>query len=79
MSTADRVLHVLADVVGPPARDDLNLPLYESHLLDSLGTVELIVAFAEEFGIEVAPSEIERSDWATPRRIIAFIERRVGG
>jgi len=40
-------------------------------------TVELMVALSEEFGIDISPAEFEREQWATPRRIVAYIERRI--
>ena len=80
MSTAEKVLTVLARVVqAPEVSQDLNLRLFESHLLDSLGTVELIVAFSQEFGVEISPAELEREQWATPGKIIEFMEARVEG
>jgi len=79
MSTAARVVDLLADVteVGE-VRVNLDLPLYDTQVLDSLKTVELIVAFEEAFGVEIPPAEFERDEWATPRKIIAYMERRVG-
>ena len=46
-------------------------------LLDSLKTVELMVALSEEFGVEISPAEFEREQWATPRRIVAYITSRL--
>jgi len=43
-------------------------------LLDSLGTIELIVALDKALGIEISPTQIDRQLWATPRKIIAFVE-----
>jgi D-alanine--poly(phosphoribitol) ligase subunit 2 len=79
MRTSDRVLTVLAEVAGEPSvLDHLDLPLYEQDVLDSLGTVELILAFEQEFGVDIAPSELDRSLWATPQHIVSFMEARVG-
>jgi D-alanine transfer protein len=44
----------------------------------SLGTVELILALSERFGLEISPAEIDRECWASPRRIAEDIERRLG-
>ncbi len=79
LSIADRVLSRLEEITGTDqVRLDPDLQLFELDLLDSLGMVELLVAISEEFGIDIAPAEIERAEWATPRRIIAYVERRVG-
>lgn len=75
----DRVLSILADIAGTDqVRQDLDLALFEQHILDSLGMMELIVALSAECNIEIAPAEIERAHWDTPRKIIAQIEQRVG-
>ena len=79
MSTATDVLAVLADVLNTrEVYDAPDLPLYELELLDSLGTVELILALSERFGLQISPAEIDRECWASPRRIAEDIERRLG-
>ncbi len=79
MSTAEKVLAVLADVAeSDEVRQDPDLRLYDRQVLDSLATVHLMVAFSEAFGIEISPAEFEREQWATPRKIVAYIEERVG-
>jgi D-alanine--poly(phosphoribitol) ligase subunit 2 len=79
MSTADRVLALLADVAEvDEVRQNPDLRLYDLDILDSLKTVELIVAFSEKLGVEVSPAELEREQWATPSKIVAFVEDRLG-
>jgi D-alanine--poly(phosphoribitol) ligase subunit 2 len=78
MSTAEKVLAVLADVVEvDEVRQNPDLRLYDLDILDSLKTVELIVAFSEKLGVEVSPAELEREQWATPSKIVAFVEDRL--
>jgi D-alanine--poly(phosphoribitol) ligase subunit 2 len=73
----ERVLAVLRDVAGTDrVLDDPDLPLFASGLLDSLGTVNLIAALAEEFGVEVSPAEFDAAAWATPRRFVADVRAR---
>ena len=73
-----KILDVLAVITGSDeVRRDLDVPLYERQLLDSLGTVELIVWLSEELHLEVSPAELDRATWATPRQLIADIERRL--
>ena len=79
MTTAARVLVILEEIAETDeVRKDLDLELFHSDILDSLATVQLIVALEAEFGVEISPAEIEREDWATPRKIIAYLESRVG-
>jgi D-alanine--poly(phosphoribitol) ligase subunit 2 len=78
MSTADTVLRVLSAVVETDeVVRDQDLPLYELNLLDSLKTVELIVSLAEQCQVDISPAEFEREQWATPRKIIAYVEQKV--
>jgi len=37
-----------------------------------------MVMLSDELGLELAPAEIERTEWATPRKIVAYVESRVG-
>jgi len=77
-SLSDKVLQVLASVAETDeVRVNLDLPLYDYHLLDSIKTVELIVMIEEEFGLRVSPAEFERESWASPRKIIADIQHRL--
>ena len=77
MSVSDIVLNELEKVAGTDqVRKDLNLDLFGEKILDSFGTVELIVALSDSLGIDVSPGEIDRELWATPRRIIAYFEER---
>ena len=80
MSVAESVLTILArtaetdEVLAQP-----DLDLFETGVLDSLRTVELMVALSEAFGVEISPAEFERDQWATPAHIVAFMTARVGG
>ncbi len=83
MSTAtvsSRLLEVLKNVAETDEVErNLDLPLYDSQVLDSMKTVDLIVAISAEFGIDISPAEFEREMWATPRLIIADLESRIAG
>jgi D-alanine--poly(phosphoribitol) ligase subunit 2 len=78
MSTFDRVVDVLKAVSETDeVEKNPDLPLYELQILDSMKTVQLIVAFSQEFGIDISPAEFERERWATPRMIVADIESKM--
>jgi D-alanine--poly(phosphoribitol) ligase subunit 2 len=78
MSTKEIVLQELEKITGTDqVRLDLDLPLFDEDLLDSLGTMELIVALSEHLGISLSPAEIDRQQWSTPRKIIAYLETKV--
>jgi D-alanine--poly(phosphoribitol) ligase subunit 2 len=78
MSVAETVVGILAGIAETDeVRENPDLRLFELAVLDSLKVVELMVAFSETFGVEISPAEFEREQWATPGRIVAFMERRV--
>lgn len=77
MSVSEIILRELEKVTGTDqVRKDLNLDLFGEKILDSFGTVELIVALSDSLGIEVSPGEIDRELWATPQKIIVYFEER---
>lgn len=74
----EQVLQLLTSVTETDeVRTNLELPLYECQVLDSIKTVELMIRVEEEFGLKMSPAEFERENWGTPRRIIADLERRM--
>lgn len=71
------VLQELEGITGVDrASLQLDTELYDEDLLDSLGTVELMVALGKKFGIPIPPSQVNRQMWSTPRKIIAYIEEK---
>jgi D-alanine--poly(phosphoribitol) ligase subunit 2 len=75
---ADKVLQLLAAVAETDeVFANLDLPLYDQQVLDSMKTVELMVALEQQFGVKVSPAEFEREQWRSPRKIIADVERRL--
>ena len=78
MSTAEKVMAVLSGVAeSDEVGQDPDIRLYELNILDSLKTVELMVALSEKFGVEISPAEFEREQWATPGKIVAYMERKL--
>ncbi len=78
MSLSETVLKELEKYSGTDqVRKDLNIDLFGEKLLDSLATIELILALSEDFGIELSPGEIDRDMWATPQKIIDYLNERV--
>jgi D-alanine--poly(phosphoribitol) ligase subunit 2 len=77
-SLSDKVLQMLASIAETEeVCKSLDLPLYDLQILDSMKTVELIVAIGQQFGVKISPAEFEREQWATPRKLIADLERRL--
>jgi D-alanine--poly(phosphoribitol) ligase subunit 2 len=77
--TTEKILEVLANVAETEeVRTNPELALYDLQILDSMKTVDLIVAFGTELGVEISPAEFERENWATPRKLVADVLARRG-
>lgn len=73
----EKILDMLAELCDDDVvKTDLNVDLFETGLLDSLGFTELLVDIEEKFSIVIAPSEIDRSEMNTPQKIIDLIKAR---
>lgn len=71
----DTVLGILEDLTGSDeVLKDLDVNLFETGLLDSMATVQLLLELQAQCGIDVPVSEFERSEWDTPNKIIAKVE-----
>ena len=78
MSVSETILNELEKVTGTDqVSKDLNLDLFGEKVLDSFGTVELIVALSQAFDIEIPPSQIDRNLWATPQKIINYFTEKL--
>lgn len=75
MSDKDTVLDILADLTGSDeVKENLDTELLKSGLLDSMGTVQLLMELQNQLGINAPVSEFDRSEWDTPNKIIAKVE-----
>ena len=78
MTISERVLGVrvgVSEIEG--VRHEPDVRLFDLQILDSMQTVRLIVALSSEFGVEISRAEFDREEWATPRKIISYMEREV--
>ncbi len=75
-STADRVRKIIADQLGVViASDDAHL--FDDLGADSLGTIELVMALEEGFGVEMPDDDA--ASLTTVAEAIALVERLIGG
>ena len=76
--STEKILTVLAEIAETDeVRTNPDLALYDLQVLDSMKTVQLIVAIGQEIGVEVSPAEFDRDAWATPRKIVEDVLRRL--
>jgi D-alanine--poly(phosphoribitol) ligase subunit 2 len=75
MDTRDTIIEILVEITGTDAvRSEPGLNLFDEGLLDSIGSVELLVAIGERLGIAIPPTEFDRETWATPDMISGQVE-----
>lgn len=73
----EKVLAIIKEICEDDViYEERDINLKEEGLMDSLAFVELLVRM-EEFGIEVAPTEVTYEEIDTPNKIIHYIETRV--
>ncbi|QEU46905.1 D-alanine--poly(phosphoribitol) ligase subunit DltC [Schleiferilactobacillus harbinensis] len=76
MAVKDTVLNILSDLTGSDeVKEDLDKNLFTSGLLDSMGTVQLLLELQSQLDVNVPVSEFDRTQWDTPNKIIAKVEQ----
>ena len=81
MATAnieEKVLDILEDICDDEAvREERDIDLFDAGLLDSMASIELLVAIEEDFGVQIAPTAVDRDEMNTANKIIHQIEVRL--
>ena len=74
----ERLIALIEDICGDPiVRDERDMDLFDEGLFDSMAAIELLVAIEEEFGVLIAPTEVEREDMNTVNLIVARVAERM--
>ena len=78
VNTEEKVLDMLEDICDDDAvREERDIDLFDAGLLDSMAAIELLVALEEEFGVQIAPTAVDRDEMNTVNKIIHQIEVRL--
>ena len=73
-----QLLDLLEEICEEPAvREERDIDLFEAGLLDSMAAIEVLVAIEENFGVEIAPTAVEREEMNTVNKIIHQIDIRL--
>ena len=76
--TTESLLDLLAEIAGTgEVRKNPQLALYDTQVLDSMRTVDLILVLDERFGIQVSPADFDRDAWATPEKFVNDVKARM--
>ena len=70
MDVKSQVIEIIDELFMEDLSDMMDEDLFDAGVLDSMGTVELIVELESRFGIRVPVSEFGRDDWNTANKIV---------
>ncbi|CAG5615702.1 D-alanine--poly(phosphoribitol) ligase subunit DltC [Streptococcus pneumoniae] len=73
MDIKSEVIEIIDELFMEDVSDMMDEDLFDAGVLDSMGTVELIVEIENRFDIHVPVTEFGRDDWNTANKIIAGI------
>ena len=73
MDIKSEVIEIIDELFMEDVSDMMDEDLFDAGVLDSMGTVELIVEIENRFDIRVPVTEFGRDDWKTANKIIVGI------
>ena len=77
-NVADQIVDLVVEISGEDeVADERDIDLFEEEILDSMDAIELLVAIKDQFGVSIAPTELDRSEMNTVNKIIARVSERL--
>lgn len=73
MDIKSEVIEIIDELFMEDVSDMMDEDLFDAGVLDSMGTVELIVEIENRFDIRVPVTEFGRYDWNTANKIVEGI------
>ncbi|HEM3661021.1 TPA: D-alanine--poly(phosphoribitol) ligase subunit DltC [Streptococcus suis] len=73
MDVKETILNIIEELFMEDVSEMMDEDLFDAGVLDSMGTVELIVELESRFNITVPVSEFSREDWNTANKIISGV------
>ena len=73
MDIISEVIEIIDELFMEDVSDMMDEDLFDAGVLDSMGTVELIVEIENRFDIRVPVTEFGRDDWNTANKIVEGI------
>ena len=73
MDVKSEVIEIIDELFMEDVSDMMDEDLFDAGVLDSMGTVELIVEIENRFDIRVPVTEFGRDDWNTANKIVEGI------
>ena len=78
MAVKEEVVEILNTIIGEDISDQIDDDFFDSGLLDSMSTVELLLDLESKFNSHAPVSEFNRDEWNTPKNVIAKVESLIG-
>ena len=75
MDIQKQIVDILAEATGEDFSDNMDQELYESGIMDSMTTVQMLLTLQETFDITVQVSEFNRDDWNTPNKLVEQVKK----
>ncbi|MBO4908274.1 MAG: D-alanine--poly(phosphoribitol) ligase subunit DltC [Lachnospiraceae bacterium] len=68
------ILEILAELCEDEVvKEEEDVELFESGLLDSMAYLELLMEIETRLGITISPSEVSKDDINTPAKFVEFV------
>ncbi|MBD1490792.1 D-alanine--poly(phosphoribitol) ligase subunit DltC [Weissella confusa] len=74
MDVKAELIAMINDLFLEDVSDMMDEDLFDAGIMDSMGTVELVLEIESKFNIKVPVSEMGRDEWNTANKIIEGIE-----
>lgn len=70
----EEILEILAELCEDEVvKEEEDVELFESGLLDSMAYLELLMEIETRLGITISPSEVSKDDINTPAKFVEFV------
>ncbi|MDN6029496.1 MAG: D-alanine--poly(phosphoribitol) ligase subunit DltC [Lactococcus plantarum] len=74
MDIKTTVIEIIDNLFMEDISDMMDEDLFDAGVLDSMGTVELVIELEEKFNIKIPVSDMGRDDWNTGNKIVQGVK-----
>ncbi len=74
MDVQTTVIDIIDKLFMEDISDMMDEDLFDAGVLDSMGTVELVIELEEKFNIKIPVSDMGRDDWNTGNKIVQGVK-----
>ena len=73
-----QILDLLEEICDDEVvREERDIDLFDAGLLDSMAAIEVLVSIESQFGVDIAPTAVEREEMNTVNKIIHQVQIRL--